>query len=366
MKHCQQCNLDFPDSFRFCGSCGGALPNSLSCQGCGELVEAKWTFCTNCGKSLSERPSDPVTPPSAPQPPEIVAANVPRSSTLRTPPPPTLTMPSSGGLSATTRQREQAGQEWYAAPELFDESDETTATPIPRNDLVPAAVAVSTAQPHSGNGKTPPTLTMLTAYSGSRTDASPERRHGLLVGLLLLIFFGLLGLGGWYWWTHRGSVAQPPLPAAATQAPAADSSSSALTGPAAATNTAARTTTNGGAEEEWKRLREKRIAARPSETTEVIAAFEGAEKKYPADYRFPYERAKLSIKGITSHHEAFGALSAAAQKAIDNGKSHEMLDSLTADQDGDFYKLSRGHHEWQALMQALNSKDKRGLNELNH
>lgn len=368
MKHCQQCNLDFPDSFRFCGSCGGALPNSLSCQGCGELVEAKWTFCTNCGKSLSERPSDRVPPSSAPQPPEIVAGPVPRSATLRTSPPPTLTMPSAEGPSATTRQRvEEAGQEWYAAPELFDESDETTATPIPRNDLVPATVAVSTAQPHSGNGRTPPTLTMLTAYGESKTNASPEwpRRHGLLVGLLLLIFFGLLGLGGWYWWTHRVSVAQPPVQTAAT-APSVDSSSSALPGPAAALNTAARTTTNGGAEEEWKRLREKRIAAKPSETTEVIAAFEDAEKKYPADYRFPYERAKLSIKGITSHHEAFGALSVAAGKAIDNGKSKEMLDSLTADKDGDFYKLSRGHHEWQVLMQALNSKDKRGLNELNH
>jgi hypothetical protein len=98
----------------------------------------------------------------------------------------------------------------------------------------------------------------------------------------------------------------------------------------------------------------------------MIAAFEDAEKKYPRDYRFPYERAKLSIKGVTSHHEAFGALSAAGEKAIDNGKAQEMLDSLMADQDGDFYKLSRGHHEWQALVQALSNKDKRGLNELHH
>ena len=55
MKHCQQCNLDFPDSFRFCGSCGGSLPDSLTCQGCGDLVESKWTFCTNCGKQLSSQ-----------------------------------------------------------------------------------------------------------------------------------------------------------------------------------------------------------------------------------------------------------------------------------------------------------------------
>ena len=113
-------------------------------------------------------------------------------------------------------------------------------------------------------------------------------------------------------------------------------------------------------------MREKRIGALPSETSEIIASFENAENKYPTDYRFPYERAKLSIKGITSHHEAFGALSAAAEKAIDNGKAQEMLDSLMADKDGDFYKLSHGHQEWQALVQALSNKDKRELSELHH
>ena len=126
------------------------------------------------------------------------------------------------------------------------------------------------------------------------------------------------------------------------------------------------TTTSRSGDEEIKRLRERRIGAKPSESGEIIAAFEDAEKKYPNDYRFPYERAKLSIKGVTSHHEAFSALSVAAEKAIDNGKAQEMLDSLMADKDGDFYKVSRGHHEWQALVQALSNKDKRGLNELRH
>src|SRR5712692_3181368 len=120
------------------------------------------------------------------------------------------------------------------------------------------------------------------------------------------------------------------------------------------------------ADEEIKRLRERRMVAKPSETSELIAAFEDAEKKYPTDYRFPYERAKLSIKGITTHHEAFGALAFAAEKAIDNGKAQEMLDSLTADQDGDFYKLSRGHREWQALEEALRNKDKGALKALHH
>src|SRR6267143_2063251 len=53
MKHCEPCDLDFPDAYRFCGSCGGSLRDSRRCAHCGELVEGKWTFCTGCGKSLS-------------------------------------------------------------------------------------------------------------------------------------------------------------------------------------------------------------------------------------------------------------------------------------------------------------------------
>ena len=67
MKHCQQCNLDFPSSYHFCGSCGGALSDSTRCPGCGELAEAKWTFCTNCGgQLLSESKGDRALPSDAP------------------------------------------------------------------------------------------------------------------------------------------------------------------------------------------------------------------------------------------------------------------------------------------------------------
>ncbi len=365
MKHCQECNLDFPDSYRFCGSCGASLPDLLSCQGCGELVESKWRFCTSCGGQLSSQStSDQASapkPPGASHGPEEAMASIsaPGISSSKT-----ITMPSSG-----QRSEKPTPQEWYAAPDLFDETSETTATPIPRRDLVPKATVVvprAIAHPQSGNGKTPPTLTMLAAYGESNMTAPQEwpRRHGLLVGLLLLIFFGILGAGGGYWWTHRASVAQSPSQVDSTNAPA-DSSASASSA-SSTTTTTARPTTSGGAEDEWKQLRERRIGAKPSETSGIIAAFEAAEKKYPNDYRFPYERAKLSIEGITSHHEAFAALSLAAEKAIDNGKAQEMLDNLMADKDGDFYKLSRGHHEWQALVQALNNKDKQVINELHH
>ena len=362
MKHCQECNLDFPDSYRFCGSCGGALSHSLTCHGCGELVESKWTFCTNCGRRLSpEVTTSEAIPSEAPEFREITAAASPAIPTSQTTPAPALEQ----------RPGKVAPPEWYAAPDLFEDNDETTATPAPQ-DLVPRttiAVPIPAAHPRSGNGKAPPTLTMLAAYGESGRTASPEwqRHHLLLVGLLLLVFFGVLGLGGWYWWTHRAAVAQSPPQAASTNAPAvADSSSSSASTASSAPTTSAPIATSGGAEEEWKRLRERRISAKPSESSAIIASLNEAEKKYPRDYRFAYEQAKLSIKGITSHHEAFGALALAGEKAIDNGKAHEMLDSLKADEDGDFYKLSRGHHEWQALEEALQNKDKAGLKALRH
>ena len=366
MKNCLRCNLDFPDSYRFCGSCGGTLSDSTRCPGCGELTESKWTFCTNCGRQLSlESAGDRALERDAPKLPAESAAPGSLSTPGSSPPQTETTHP------AEQRPKNIPLQEWYAAPELFDETSETTATPIPRRELVPkttVAVPRVTARPQVGNGRSAPSLTMLAAYGESETTASPEwqRRHGLLLGLLLLVFFGVLGFGGWYWWTHRASVAQSPPQADSTTAPAAADSSSSASSASSATTTSRQTPKSSTADDEFKRLRERRIGAQPSESSAIIASLDDAEKKYPRDYRFPYERAKLSIKGITSHHEAFGALALAAERAIDNGKAQEMLDSLLADKDGDFYKLSRGHHEWQALVQVLSNKDKHGLNELHH
>ncbi len=360
MKHCQECNLDFPDSYRFCGSCGGAISHALSCQGCGELVESKWTFCTNCGKGLSaESPNSQASRSKAPEFQDVPAAlPIPVVAASQTMPAP---VPGHRGNGAP--------KEWYAVPDLFGDVDETTAaSSLPRELIPKTKIAVPITPDHRqfGNGKEPPTLTMLSTYGDSGTGASPEwqRHHLLLGGLLLLVFFGVLGFGGWYWWAHRATVTQSPAAQSDSHGAPNATDPSASASIAAPTIATARTTS--GVEEEWKRLRERRIGAKSSETGEIIAAFEGAEKKYPNDYRFPYERAKLSIKGITSHHEAFGALSLAAVKAIDNGKAREMLDSLMADKDGDFYKPAHGHREWQTLVQALSNKDKKGLRDLHH
>lgn len=115
------------------------------------------------------------------------------------------------------------------------------------------------------------------------------------------------------------------------------------------------------ADDELRQLRERRVKTIPADYAQIVAALEDAEREFPTAYRFPYERAKLSITGVVSHHEAFGALFLAAQRAIDYGKADEMLNNLMADKDGDFYKVSRGHGEWKQLEEALKSKDKSKL-----
>src|SRR5262249_14893512 len=129
---------------------------------------------------------------------------------------------------------------------------------------------------------------------------------------------------------------------------------------------ASATSTTVSADEEFRSLQNKRTSAQPSDNSKLARAYTDAEKKYPKDYRFSYERAKLSIVGVATHHQAFGALAAAAEKAIDNGKAQEMLKSLMADKDRDFYKLSRGHREWQILQEALRDRDKSQLKALHH
>ena len=118
-------------------------------------------------------------------------------------------------------------------------------------------------------------------------------------------------------------------------------------------------------EDELKKLRETSISARPSERSRIIQAFAKVEKQYPRDYRFPYERAKLAVKGsqASSRTDAFKALNVAAEKAIHTGKANEMLSGLEEDKAGDFSKISQGRFEWSRLVAALKRKDTSLLSE---
>jgi hypothetical protein len=107
------------------------------------------------------------------------------------------------------------------------------------------------------------------------------------------------------------------------------------------------------------RMRERRITATSSERPRIFEAFAKIERRYPRDYRFPYERAKLAAKGSKSdsRNEAFKALSVAAERAIAGGKTNEMLSGLETDKAGDFHRLAQGRQEWTRLVVALKRKD---------
>lgn len=119
------------------------------------------------------------------------------------------------------------------------------------------------------------------------------------------------------------------------------------------------------AEADLERLHERRNKAKPSDS-EVRAAVIEAERKYPDDYRFTYEHARLFGKGMISHDEAWETLRIAAQKAIDGEKAQEMLDDMMAHKNGDFYRLARGHDEWEAIVRGLRTNDKAALKGHGH
>ena len=198
--------------------------------------------------------------------------------------------------------------------------------------------------------------TILQSYSEPEAPSQFRWPLGLIVGFLLVLFVSLLGIGGWYLW--QGPVTQTSQSSNSNPEPTAEDRSTRASSQSTPTITPPEAASASTADAVIKQLRERRIGAKPPERVEIISTLEQAETKYPTDYRFPYELSKLSIKGITSHDAAFESLARAAQKAIDNGQADEMLNSLMADKDGDFHKLSHGHHEWEAIEQALRDKDK--------
>jgi len=111
-------------------------------------------------------------------------------------------------------------------------------------------------------------------------------------------------------------------------------------------------------------IRERIASSRSSQRPQIVEDLQSAEQKYPANYRFPYERAKLSVKGVASHDEAFTALLDAAQKAMNAGQAKEMLSDLMSEKNTYFRKPSSGHGEWNMLVEALKNEDRVKLNDL--
>jgi hypothetical protein len=183
---------------------------------------------------------------------------------------------------------------------------------------------------------------------------------------LTLVSLGLFGLLRSETQTASASVPAPP----ATQASQPQAQPTVAITTEVSRNAPAETTTTQQAapvtpDDELQKLREKRISAKPAERSKIFQALAKVERQYPRDYRFPYERAKLAVRGSqsSSRTEAFKALNSAAEKAISTGKANEMLNGLETDKAGDFSKLAQGRYEWSRLVAALKRKDPSLLGE---
>jgi hypothetical protein len=192
--------------------------------------------------------------------------------------------------------------------------------------------------------------------------ARPSSGHSATLKLIAVVFVGLVMVSLGLFVLMRSAARMAAVTAAQPATFDEQSIASLAPGPEAKSDVATKATLQQTSaarpeDDELNKLRGRRIAATASDQLAILQAFARAEKQYPNDYRFPYERAKLAIASqSSSHDEAFNALSLAAEKAINNGKAHEMLDGLEADKAGDFHKLSHGHHEWNQLAEALKSK----------
>lgn len=169
-------------------------------------------------------------------------------------------------------------------------------------------------------------------------------------GLILLVGFLALGIVAFLvWWIL--SSRQPNL-AAADNAQAAN-----VTTGEATTPKPIATPTAPGVDDEVVLIRKRIKDAAPSDRAQIVGDLRALEQKYPSEYRFPYERAKLSITGVIAHDEAFAALVTAAERAMSTDRADEMLNELTSEKDTYFRKPSRGHEEWNILLDALRTKD---------
>lgn len=119
---------------------------------------------------------------------------------------------------------------------------------------------------------------------------------------------------------------------------------------------------------EWKPVVDERYTnlaaeaenAAGADLPEVDRKLEAAERAFPSDYRFTYERATLAVYGRAEHHEAFYHLRRAAEKAIETERTREMLSRLEQDGrlNGRLRRLAVGHDEWSVLREALEGRDR--------
>jgi hypothetical protein len=282
-----------------------AQPDVTPCSDCGALVESRYSFCWKCGNPLTSQ----------------------------------------------TRQSRGNGPTHGTLLSSAIEDDELTV----QHEMRPAS-------------------TPLFSWSSPPRTEHPSSSRGSVLKLmaiggvaLLLLSLGLFGLTRSAAPVTTATSTPAPNGAAETQPQQQPPATAATTAPAstgapqsASTDPQAQPSPNVNPEDELlARLRERRMTASGSERSKIFEVFAKIERRYPRDYRFPYERAKLAVKGSQgdSRDEAFKALSVAAERAISAGKANEMLNGLESDKEGDFHRLAQGRQEWTRLVVALKRKD---------
>ena len=273
-----------------------------ACTDCGALIEDKYAFCWKCGNAMDNEHHSSI--PNPRKPPTLLA-------------------------------------------QAMDLDDELTVQTEPR-PLSSTMFSWTTGQTHE--------------RPGSTSRGSVLKLIAIAAVALTLVSLGLFGLLRSSTQTASATV-ETPVQQAASQ-PQAQPTVPVTTevSRAAPAETTTQQVTPATPEDELKKLREKRMTAKPSESSRMFQAFVKVEKQYPRDYRFPYERAKLAMKG-SRRAEAIKALNVAAEKAITTGKASEMLNGLETDKSGDFSKISQGRFEWSRLVAALKKKDTSLLSE---
>lgn len=283
-------------------------------------------------------------------------------------------------LRALEKRREARQQTAFALAQELSAAIKGESV-YPQSSTVGSAVS-SEHRVGAGTRETIPTMSVNTHPSGSNMFSSvPPLRSSpnsisnrsqansgkkLLPILIALVFVLALTVGGFALWlwpkTSEDQTAGTDKPKQVTEGTQNSGNSQANQ-----TETP-KTAVPDTADSKIASLSERRRNAADSELPQVMDALERAEKDYPDDYRFPYERAKIFIKLAKDdhhHHKVFDILYLAGQRAIDNGKSVEMLDKLTADGGSDFGRL-KGHDEWDTLNAALAKQDKTLLREDPH
>ena len=115
------------------------------------------------------------------------------------------------------------------------------------------------------------------------------------------------------------------------------------------------------ADEEFTRINTELNNANAREKKSVIESeLKGAESRYPEDYRFAYQAAKLEAMTSKSHHRPFEMLFGVGKRAIEAGKSADFLIDLQKDGRASLKRLT-DHKEWTVLEGALRNNDSKSL-----